>query len=347
MAKSLYAKAGVDMDAGEQFVDLICARVKAAWPDIAKNIGGFAGDFQLQYGSAKGVACTDGSGTVAVLCALTGTFDVLGQNAAAMSLVDAYVAGSLPVALLDVIDVAKLNPKHHIGVIDGLITGCKMTDPQCRLIGGETAELPDIFKEQWMLNVNTTAIGIKMPDIVTNNVCPGQNVIGWPSHGFGSNGFSLLRTIFRLKGDYKQARRRLAKVHAALGETLADALLRPAPIWVEKVEDQRMGGVLFAAHAHITGGGLVSNIPRVLPPHCKVVIDRNMIERQPIFALAQRMGKIPDAEMDRVFNQGVMMVSIVDNSGKAPLSAIARTIGQVEKRKRGEPQVQFINNFRR
>lgn len=343
--KSAYTQAGVDIDAGERFVEMIRGRVKKAWPIGEKNIGGFAGGFRFGHGCNKGVACTDGSGTVAILCALMNRFNVIGQNAAAMSLVDAYVAGAMPVALLDVLDVAKLDPDQHIGVIDGLIAGCKMVSSGCRLIGGETAELPDMFKEDWMVNVNTTAIGEPLPGLITKNVRPGQLVLGWPSNGFGSNGFSLLRKVFGLKTSPSETLRRLNRVWPELGEPLADSLLQPAPIWIAQASQYRCQGVRFAAHAHITGGGLVGNIPRVLPARVKVVIERSLVRRPPIFALTQKVGNIEAKEMDRVFNQGIMMVSIVDTKSKWCPDELAPIVGTVQKRKKDEPQVQFIGEF--
>jgi phosphoribosylformylglycinamidine cyclo-ligase len=343
--KSAYAVAGVNIDAGEEFVQLIRQRIKKAWPGADKQIGGFAGGFELRHGRNTGMACTDGSGTVAILCALTERFDVIGQNAAAMSLVDAYVAGSVPVALLDVLDVAKLDPERHIGVIDGLIAGCKMAGQQCRLIGGETAELPDMFKSNWMVNVNTTAIGDPSSALITKDVRAGQLVLGWPSNGFGSNGFSLLRKIFQLKGSPSATLRRLNRVWSELREPLVDALLQPAPIWIGKAEEYRREGARFAAHAHITGGGLVDNIPRILPSKLKVVINRADIRRPPIFALTQRLGNVSEQEMNRVLNQGIMMVSVLDTKGKQPSDELAPIVGTVEKRTGNEPQVELVGTF--
>src|SRR3989344_2938960 len=162
-----YAASGVDIDAAEQFVALIKGRVSAAWPQA--SIGGFAGSLQLQQPTRRIVGCADGSGTMAILAALTDRFEVIGQNAAAMSLIDAYVTGAMPVGLLDVIDVAKLEPRKHIAIIDGLITSCKRAG-SCRLIGGETAELPGMFRHEWMVNVNTSILAVPQDNIVTGNV---------------------------------------------------------------------------------------------------------------------------------------------------------------------------------
>ncbi len=344
---SAYGSAGVDIDAGERFVQMIRALIAEAWPRAEQEIGGFAGRFTFDKPRKMGSAGVDGSGTVAILCALAKKFKVLGRNGAAMSLVDVYTAGDLPVAFLDILDVGKLDPDLHIGVIEGLIEGCKLAGPQCRLIGGETAELPDMFAHEWIVNVNTAAIGQPTKGLITDKVRAGQAVMGWPSYGFGSNGFSLLRKTYGLKGDVDETRRRLDEYWSELQGPLVDSLLVPAPIWITEIENERARGIKFAAHAHITGGGLVDNIPRVLPPNLKVVIDRSTIERPPIFELTQRTGSIDSKEMDRVFNQGIMMVSIIDGSGKEPTYESAGIIGEVQKREEGESQVQFTGEFAR
>lgn len=342
MNASAYAQSGVNIDAGEQFVQMIRQRINAAWPDAGKEISGFSGRVRIARPTDKISGCADGSGTVAIVAAMMERFDVIGQNAAAMSLVDAYVSGAEPIALLDVIDVAKLVPEKHIGIIDGLITACKRASP-CRILGGETAELPDMFRRKWMVNVNTAVNGVPGDQIVTGKVRPGQTVWGWRSEGPASNGFSLIRRVFRLKKRTRSIKK-LDKYCPAVGETLADALLKPAPVWVNQMESQRSIGVQFAAHAHITGGGLVDNIPRVLPDDCKVVLDRSMWQQPPIFDLIQRTGKVASEEMDRVFNQGLMVVSIVDPEGREP-NVHAKQIGTVENRSEGESQVQFVGGF--
>ena len=345
--QTAYESAGVNIDAGEHFVQLIRDRIRAAWPETAQEIGGFAGRFAFKKASLGGMAGTDGSGTVAILCALTKRWKMLGQNAAAMSVVDAYVAGARVVGLLDVLDVAKLDPETHIAIIDGLIEGCKLAGPQCRLIGGETAELPDMFAHPWMVNINTTAIG-EVHEYFSEfprDVVPGQRVFGWPSNGFGSNGFSLVRKVFDLRGDPTDALRKMEGKCPGLDIPLVDALLQPTPIWIPEIEKEIRRGRVFQAHAHITGGGLVDNIPRVLPQNVKVVLDRSMWVRPPIFSITQDVGRIEDEEMDRVFNQGLMMVSILANESADPTCKLCQNIGTVMERSGNEPQVQFIGKF--
>lgn len=339
-----YKKAGVDIDAGARFIEMLKKRISRAWEGINDQIGGFAGMVDLPEPIQKFGTGADGAGTVAILCALLERFDVVGENAAAMSLVDVYVAGAHPIALLDFIKTGHLIPEKHIGIIDGIIHACKSLRKRCIIVGGETAELPDTYKYPWMVDVDTTVIGVPDATIVSGNVQPGFIVWGWPSKGPASNGFSLIRDTLGLKQPAK-ARRKLERVYAELGGTLADALLIPTPTWVGPIEIQRERMVKFAVHAHITGGGMVDNIPRVLPPNCKVVIDRSRIERPPVFELIEQVGKVSEEDMDRTFNQGIMVASIVDPAGHEPDTPNMIPIGQVEKCKPGESQVQFVGTF--
>lgn len=339
----VYADSGVNIACGSLFVEMIRERIAKAWPSCAREIGGFSGELQLPRPTQRLSAGADGAGTVAILGALTGQWSVIGTNAAAMSLVDTYVSGAWPVALLDVLDVGRLYPETHIKIIDGIINACLAAEP-CVLLGGETAEVPDMFKYFWMVNVNTTTIGVPGDGIITRHVRPGQPVYGWPSNGPASNGFSLIRKVLNLKGDPEMAKEILSSELGCLGCRLAEALLVPTPVWVNEIEEQRLRGVRFAAHAHITGGGMVGNIPRVLPDNCRVVIDRSCWKRPAIFRLIQEQGRISLDEMDTVFNQGIMVVSIIDGD-IMPTTSIAIHIGFVETRKDGEPQVVFVGSF--
>ncbi|HLD26272.1 MAG TPA: AIR synthase-related protein [Candidatus Andersenbacteria bacterium] len=344
MTSSAYAASGVDMNAKAEFVDLIRQRIAAAWPGAGEEIGGFAGTISLSKPTAEITGCTDGTGTMVILAALTERLEVAGNNAAGMSLMDAYAESAHPVGLLDNLYFAKLIPEKHIAIIDGLIAACRRADT-CRLIGGETEQLLDMFRQPWMVLVNTAVVAVPDSAIITKQVEAGQIVWGWRSNGLGSNGFSLARRVLHLNERLSRVMPRLNRHVPALGKTLADALLEPAPIWIKQIETQRLNGVRFAAHAHITGGGLVDNIPRVLPANCKVILDRSSWQRPPIFSLIQHTGGIDPQEMDRVFNQGLMVVSILDRSSRDPDTPNMQPIGTVEKRSADEPQVQFISQF--
>jgi len=343
--ETTYKAAGVDIDAADFFVRMIKERVAEAWPEAAREIGGFAGGGSIPVGAKAVRGSTDGTGTKAILAALAEDFSGIGQDAVAMSAVDMYVSGYNPTYLLDSLDVASLKPELHIKIIDSIITACRLAD--CRLIGGETAELPDMFKHPWMFNLNTMAIGFPHSDLNFVPVKPDQFVYGWFSYGPASNGFSLIRKVFGLKERPSKVRKKLERRWLELGgKTLAQALLKPTPIYIRQIEEQRERGVKFAGHAHITGGGLVENIPRILPQDCKVVIYRSSWSRPSIFPLIQKLGNVPAEDMDRTFNQGIMVVSIVDPSkGEFLTDSQVHVIGQVREREDDEPQVQFEGEY--
>ena len=340
---STYKQAGVDIDAGEQFAAMIKERVTAAWPDAGKEIGGFAGGGPIPQGATEVKASTDGTGTKMIVAAMVGEFGGIGQDVVAMAAVDTYVAGNTPWYLLDTIAVDHLNPKLHIQIIESVIRGCRLAN--CRLINGETEELPGTFKHPWMVNLNATCIGFLDPRLTFVPVEPDQLVYGWPSGGVGSNGFSLVRKVFGLNKGVRKARKRLEEYTPGLIAPLESHLLEPTPIWIQQIEAQRERGVRFAGHAHITGGGMVGNIPRILPANCKVVIHRLTWLRPGIFPLIQHLGKVPEEEMERTFNQGIMVASIVSGQGEELVDPQARCIGQVEKRQGDEPQVQFVGKY--
>ncbi|NUM25605.1 MAG: phosphoribosylformylglycinamidine cyclo-ligase [Candidatus Buchananbacteria bacterium] len=348
-----YAQAGVDIDAGNSFARMVKGLIAQAWPEAAAEIGGFAGGGIIPVLSgvfpSRVETSTDGTGTKAILAALVEEFSGIGHDAVAMSAVDTYVVGAKPVYLLDNLDVARLEPAKHITIIESVIGACKLAG--CKLVGGETAELPDLFKHPWMFNLNTSVVGFSYPSngelFGPVAVKPGNLVYGWLSYGLGSNGFSLARKVFQLKDRPSRARVRLERTWPELGgQTLAASLLQPTPIYISAIEQQKPCGVKFLAHAHITGGGMVENIPRCLPPDCKVRIDRSRWCRPAIFSLIERLGNVDGAEMDRTLNQGLMMVSIVSQNGKPVVNPHAVLIGEVAAREGNEPQVELSGSYR-
>ena len=340
-----YKSAGVDIDAGNTFAGMIKVRVRIAWPDKEREIGGFAGGGPIPVGARVVKGSCDGTGTKAILASLAGRFDGLGQDAVAMAAVDMYVDGNRPLYILDTVSCGRLMPEQHIKIIDSIVSACKLAG--CALIGGETAELPGMYKYPWIVDVNVTAIGFPAPELTFEEMTVGDKVIGWLSHGPGSNGYSLLRRVFGLSGRPSRARPKLAKVWKEFGGiTLAEALLKPTPIYIPQMEQLRTEfGAAFAGHAHITGGGLVENIPRMLPSHLKVVIQRDRWQRPPVFRVAQELGKIPDDDMDRTFNQGIMVVSVVKNVSGSFDDLPFVQIGVVERRKGNKPQVELVGKY--
>lgn len=347
--QTTYQDAGVDVDAGNSFIEMIATRIAEAWPGGEDQIGGFAGGGPIPEGAIRVEGSADGPGTKILLAALMEMFDGIGQDVAAMTAVDLFMSGCRPTYMIDTFKAEVLHPHFHIKVIESLIRGCKLA--RCRLIGGETAELPGMFRYPWTIDLDATVIGFPDPDLTYVPVKPGQLVYGWISGGVGANGLSLARRVFRLDEKPSVARKRLQRRWPELGnKTLAEVLLEPTRIWIDEIDRQREGGVKYAGHAHITGGGLVENIPRILPPNLKVLIDRRRWSRPAIFSLIQKLGDVPQngsGGMDQTFNQGIQVVSIVATEGATPSrNDICVLIGQVHERNDDDdPQVQFINDY--
>ncbi len=342
--KDAYREAGVNIDAGNLFAEMIKERIEEAWPGL-KSIGGFAGKAQVPFDCDNYFPSTDGTGTKAILAAMIEHFDGIGQDAVAMGVIDTYVAGARPDGVLDNLDIAVLDPDKHIKIIDSVIRACKMAG--CVLLGGETAELPDMFKHDWMFNLNVMSIGFDDQNLEFADMESGQSVYCWPSYGPASNGFSLLRKVFGLKERPSRARKKLERVWSDLGGPLYESLLRPTPIWIKEIEALREEGVEFAGHAHITGGGLIDNPARILSDRFKMVIDRSSWSRPPIFPLVQDLGKISVADMDRTFNNGIMIISvpIEDDETIGFYSEHATLIGVIEDRDHDEPPVILTGKY--
>lgn len=340
-----YQDAGVNIDAGNAFTEMVKQRIARAWPGGGDVIGGFAGQMPIPGTPKRFSGSVDGTGTKAIVAALAGCFAGLGQDAVAMGAVDGFVEGYRPTAILDTLNVAALDPELHIRIIESVIRGCKLAGAQ--LIGGETAEMPGMFRHDWMVNLDAAVIGFPDKKLEFAPMSERDVVYGWPSHGIASNGFSLVRKVFRLDERPSRARTRLRRTWPELGGApLSDVLLRPTPIWIPEIDAAINAGVKFTGHAHITGGGLVENIPRMLPPDLKVVLYRSNWYVDPIFWLIQKLGEVSLEEMERVFNMGLMIVSTVKKDGRRPEINGAKPIGQVVQRNGDEPQVQLERDYK-
>lgn len=307
-----YKDAGVDIEAGNEVVELIKPAVaRTLRPEVLGGLGGFGGLFKLdleKYPDPVLVSGTDGVGTKLRLAFQMNKHDSIGQDAVAMCVNDILVQGAEPLFFLDYLAVGKVDPKRVAEVVVGVAKGCEMAG--CALIGGETAEMPGFYGEDeydiagfsvGAVNRNQLIDGSKIQD--------GDMLIGLASTGLHSNGYSLARKIVETVD--------LDEVFAELGETLGEALLRPTRIYVKSILPLIPGGEILGM-AHITGGGLTGNIPRVLPQGLGVRIDTSTWERPPIFALLQRLGDVAWPEMYRTFNMGVGFVMIVhpEDAGK-------------------------------
>lgn len=331
-----YESAGISVKANNRFMAMIKDLVEKTWPGSGKEIGGFAGGDNLIIGSVDGV------GTKTQIASLLGVWDTIGIDAVAMSAMDVYVAGGMPSLLYDYLVVRKLEPKFHLKIIEGIIKGCLMAG--CKLVGGETAEHPFKWLPHDYFDIATFCIGLSRKSLTPNisSIKPGMKVYGWLSHGLGSNGYSLVRKTLGLDG---RSRTTLLKFYSELDCTLGEALLRSTEIHIRNIEKTwkryRRRNIIMG-HAHITGGGLIGNIPRILPRNCKVILDRSKWQRPSIFKLIQETGRIKEEEMDKTFNQGLQVVTIASGEMK---HRECHLVGVVEKRKRNEPQVQFIGKF--
>ena len=336
-----YKDAGVDIDAGAIFAQMIKERVADHWPDA--KIGGFSGAFKIPQNTSFASASADGDGTKPDLARRVGKLDVVGVGVVAMAAVDGYVDGFLPAAFCDYMVVKRLVPDVHITLIDGLIQGCLCAG--CRLVGGETAEhpgtgLPDGYVDVGGFCVGFMNVGISLDP--TRDIQPGMTIWGWKSHGLGSNGYSLARKVLRLRDDRpSRIQQRLERHHESLGCTLADALLVPTAIYIQDVEEVRKKGVRFYGHAHITGGGMVDNIPRCLPGNCVALIETGTWNVPPIFSMIGKNGNVELAEMRRVFNMGIQMISVTSSVVEIKHPDCVR-IGEIIPRHGNEHQVQFI-----
>ena len=321
-----YRDSGVDIDAGDEAVDLMARHVRSTYTPqvLTYSHGGFAGLFQLDYppGILRKnykepvlVACTDGVGTKLEVAYRMGTADTIGIDLVAMCVNDLIVQGAEPLFFLDYIAVGKMRPDLVADLVKGISAGCK--EAGCAILGGETAEMPGFYANgHYELAGFSVGVVEKSRLILGQRVEPGDQILGLLSTGIHSNGYSLVRKLF-LQGGWD-----LGQVPRGLEEPLGSALLRPTRIYVKGVlpvlRTYRSKKVIHAL-AHITGGGLPGNVPRVLPSGVNAVIYRNRWRPPPIFQLIQETGKISDAEMFRVYNMGIGMVMVVSRHFCEPI----------------------------
>ncbi|MEE8136082.1 MAG: phosphoribosylformylglycinamidine cyclo-ligase [Thermodesulfobacteriota bacterium] len=345
MAKTTYKSSGVDIDAGNLFVDLIRPLAKTtANKHVLGKLGGFSGAYELpkKYKNPILLAAADGVGTKLKIAFMTGRFNTVGIDLVAMNVNDIVTCGAEPLFFLDYIATSKLNPKEGAEIVKGIVEGCKQAG--CALLGGETAEMPGFYKkDEFDLAGFVVGIVDKEQVIDGSDVKAGDAVIGIASSGLHSNGYSLARKVLLGRKKYK-----LSDKPKPLKRSLANELLEPTRIYVKSILNLRKSFQIKAA-AHITGGGLLENIPRVLPKNCAVEMDSSTWQIPSIMELIKQEGRIDQEEMYRTFNCGIGMVLVVNSKdvGKVlkrlgKLKEKASLIGEVRKRKRQENQVIII-----
>lgn len=302
-----YKAAGVDITAGYQAVELMkqhVARTKV--PGVMSAVGGFGGLFQPDLkgiGTPILVSGTDGVGTKLKLAFLMDKHDTVGVDCVAMCVNDVLCCGATPLFFLDYIAVGKNVPERVASIVSGVAEGCVQS--RCALIGGETAEMPGFYKED-EYDLAGFCVGLADGDnlIDGSTVTLGDAIIGLPSSGIHSNGYSLVRKVFNVEHID------LSQYNEILGETLGEALLTPTKIYVASILALKEQ-VKIKALSHITGGGFYENIPRSLPEGCCAKIEKGKLKIPPIFRLLQQQGDIPTRDMFNTFNMGVGMTAIV------------------------------------
>lgn len=341
MAKAVtYCDAGVNIEAGDEAVDRIRSAVRRTFgPRVFNDLGGFAGLFRLDYNEklfARNyrepllVACTDGVGSK-LLVGLDAArrrgpaaLRSLGIDLVAMNVNDLLTTGAEPLFFLDYIAIHRLDPAVVAELVSGIADGCH--EARCALIGGETAEMPDLYADGHF-DLAGFAVGAvdRRKLIDTRRVEAGDVVLGLASSGVHSNGYALVRHLL-----FKQRKLTLSDTLPGLGEPIGDALLRPTRIYVKPVltllHRYRRKRVVKAM-AHITGGGLPGNLPRVIPRDCDVVIRKESWPIPPVFTALQALG-VEEDEMYRVFNMGIGYVLIVAPAFARSIAARLKRLGE-------------------
>jgi len=344
--KLTYANSGVSIERANEAVSRIKNLVKSTYgAGVLSDIGGFGAFFALpleKYKDPVLVSATDGVGTKLKIAFLLNKHDTVGIDLVAMCANDIIVHGATPLFFLDYIAVGQLVPDKVQKIVEGIIKGCQQA--RCSLIGGETAEMPDFYeKKEYDLAGFIVGVVGREKIIDGSDIAVGHKIIGLASSGLHSNGYSLVRRLFfeRLKWpiDHHLKDR---------NRTLGEELLIPTRIYVPSIlnliKDFRIAGM-----AHITGGGVLGNVARILPQTCKAVIDKESWEIPPIFKIIQTLGNIPWKEMWQTFNCGIGFILVVNSKQTQDvmeyLSALKERpflIGEIAPRGEGEPPVQII-----
>ena len=348
-----YKQAGVDIEAGDKMVDLIRPLVERTHgPRVMGAYGGFAGLFRLDYNEKLFkrnyrepvlVGCTDGVGTKLKVAFMMNKLDTVGIDLVAMNVNDLICCGAEPLFFLDYLGVGKLEPSKMAEIVKGVSDGC--LESRCALLGGETAEMPDFYKPS---EFDMAGFGVGVVErkkiIDGSHVQIGDVAIALAASGLHSNGYGLARRVMFERAGFGVNDRPIELDGASVGQEM----LRPTRIYVRPVLDilgrYKIKKVVKAL-AHITGGGLGGNLPRVLPEGLTVRIKRGSWEVPPIFKLIAAKGPVDPIEMMNVFNMGVGLVMIVAPGYASPIMARLRRLGQrcwvLGKVKKGGPELQW------
>jgi phosphoribosylformylglycinamidine cyclo-ligase len=341
-----YRDAGVDIEAGNSFVNMIKPLVKSTFrPEVMAEIGGFGGLFSLNSAKYKNpvlVSGTDGVGTKLKLAFMADRHDTVGIDLVAMCVNDIVVQGAEPLFFLDYLATGRLQPEKAAMVVKGIAEGCRQAG--CALIGGETAEMPGFYSDG-EYDIAGFAVGVVERDNIIDGsgISTGNRLIGIGSSGLHSNGYSLARKlVFDCMG------LSIDSQFPGTDRSVADEMLAPTRIYIRSImnllKDFRINGI-----AHITGGGLLENVPRILPKGCRATISLGSWDRPHLFNVLQDAGNVERDEMYRTFNMGIgMVLAVADNEADDILSRLkgldesAWSIGEIVACPEGTECVQLV-----
>ncbi|HIJ80253.1 MAG TPA: phosphoribosylformylglycinamidine cyclo-ligase [Desulfuromonadales bacterium] len=320
-----YKSAGVDISAGNNFVNLIKPLVKAtSRPEVLADIGGFGGLFSLNVAKYKNpvlVSGTDGVGTKLKIAFMADRHDTVGIDLVAMCVNDIIVQGAEPLFFLDYLATGKLIPEKGAEIVKGIAEGCKQAG--CALIGGETAEMPGFYSDDdYDLAGFTVGVVDRDHIIDGSSIAVGNCLIGIASSGLHSNGYSLVRKLI-----FEHLGLSIDSEFPGSGTSVAETLLTPTRIYVRSIhnllKDFTINGI-----AHITGGGLLENVPRILPKSCRATIRLNAWQRPHLFNVLRDAGNLERDEMYRTFNMGIGMVLVVEDEQAEEILDRLRGLGE-------------------
>jgi phosphoribosylformylglycinamidine cyclo-ligase len=341
-----YREAGVDIQRGDEFIRRIGPMVRSTFrPEVLGDIGGFGGLFRFpsdRYREPILVSGTDGVGTKVKMATLMNRHDSIGIDLVAMCVNDIIVSGAEPLFFLDYLATGHLEVEMGTAIIQGIAEGCRQAE--CALIGGETAEMPSCYP-QGEYDLAGFAVGVveRSEMLGPEKIQSGDVLIGVGSSGLHSNGYSLARrVVFEMQGWSPETQ------VPGLSGSVGEALLRPTLIYVKLVKALLAGSRLHGL-AHITGGGLTGNVPRIIPDHCQAVIDRHAWEPPSLFSVLQQVGVVDQEEMFRVFNMGVGLVVVAPPEESSRILGMIQeqgmtgwVIGDIRDRSASEPKLSYL-----
>jgi len=328
-----YKLAGVDISAGNEAVDLIKDSVKSTFSNsVLIGLGGFGALYDLksiikEYDNPVLVQSIDGVGTKTIIARKLKKYDTIGIDLLSAAANDILVMGARPITFLDYIANEKLNPSVVKEIVAGMVKACKSTNVS--LVGGETAEMPDTYLpgEHDLVGVITGVVE-KNKIISGELILPGDIILGIPSSGIHTNGYSLARKIFFDIGNYD-----INDTPVGLSRSVGLTLLEPHINYTNDIFTLLDNNIAINGMAHITGGGLIENIPRILPKNCTAIITKGSWDVLPVFSCIESIGNIDEQEMFRTFNMGIGMIVVASKSEVAPIKNLinVKEIGKVEE----------------